>query len=59
MGNVYDGDNRPRGTEIQKLGNKIFGDVIRNLEGDRKQLITKGKSAMTDYIVKFDKKIGF
>lgn len=59
MGNVYDGSNRESGTEFKKLGSKIFGDVVKNLEGDRKQIITKGKSAMTSYISGFDKKIGF
>ena len=59
MGNVYDGSNRESGTELKKLGSKIFGDVVKNLEGDRKQIITKGKSAMTSYISGFDKKIGF
>lgn len=59
LGNVYDGDNRVSGTELKKFGNKLKNDIIRNIESDRKAMITQGSSAMTNYIANFDKKIGF
>lgn len=55
LGNVYEGDFRVS----QSLGSKIKRDIINDLEHTRKELITEGKSAITDYILKFDKKIKF
>jgi len=55
MGNVYQGDFR----QSSSLGSNISKDIIRNLNGNIKDSITSGKSAMSQYIAGFDKKIGF
>lgn len=57
LGNVYKGDNKVTGTELEKLSNKIQNDVIRDLNNTRKGIIQGTKSSLSDYIANFDKKL--
>jgi hypothetical protein len=53
LGNVYDGDSHVSQSILQKMKR----DIINDLEHTRKELITEGKLAITEYILNFDKKL--